>query len=559
MIMNVTLIVPPAVDWNMPLIALPLLKAYLPSEWKIKIIDLNSKLFSSQFGGADLTLLKETVVDAIEHNDLESAVDTYLAIEQYLSKKEIGTSILSGRSLRIIDEWFNSNEVYKYLQKKELLYYVLMDLLEQNINQNPVDVFGVSISIEEQIVPSFILCSILRLKYPNSKIILGGNIISRISENLLKSKLNEYFDLLITGEGEGVLQTAIEYITSPNIEHKQVFTNSNSDYDRDWFQNLKTPDFSDVCWNEYLSPIKVLPITVQRKCKWGKCDFCAIHVCWNHGNRERPVNDVVSEIEELIRQYNVKFFRIVDEMVSADYLYNFSMLLLKKGISIYYEAYVRFEEHFLNQSFMKIIFEGGCRQLFWGLENINDTALKFMNKGITKSLIDGCLQVSKNVGITNYCFVLMGIPQISVDTEIETINYISNNNNIHVGIVGSFVVDRLSPIHVSKKMQTKYSISLFNIGDLTTEIGYLQNSTDIREVNKSRTASYIKSLYSARADYALCSLLSEEARMILTTIFGNGFARDYIAKISESKKNSLISRSTAHLIDERVSRRQGAI
>lgn len=460
--------------------------------------------------------------------------------------------------MRILDNWFNSNKVYEYLQGEHHLISIFSQLLENTIEENTMDAFGISISVEEQIVPSFIISMILRQKYPKSKIVFGGNIISRLADNFQKSILTEYFDLLIVGEGELCLQKAIEYVVShEKINDKIYLCDKNDSYNI--FQTLKTPDFSDVCWDDYSSPQKVLPITVQRRCQWGKCDFCAIHACWSHDSQERAVNDVIIEIETLVQQYNISFFRIVDEMVSADYLYRLSTLLLERNINIYYEAYVRFEEKFLDDKYLKTIYEGGCRQLFWGLENINNDALKFMNKGIYRSLIDRCLEASNKAGITNYCFILMGVPNVPVETEDETLSYVCNNKNINIGIVGSFVIDKLSPIHINPNMHTKYGITLFDVGDLTTEIGYLQNGIDLRNNNKLRTASYIKDLYSKRTDYAIGSLLSEEARMILTATFGNSFVRDYVDLISKVRLKYLVNRATAHLIDERVTRKAGEV
>lgn len=551
--MNISLLVPPAIDWSMPLLALPLLKKYLPSDWNVKILDINAKLFNSQFGQLNLTCLKKKFVSALQMHNLQQAVDACLDIEECIFAKQIGTSVLEGRSLHIIDDWFDSNKVFEFLKEENQLLLTIKDLLVSNINEKQMDVFGISISIEEQIVPSFMICKILRMMYPNSKIILGGNIVSRLSDNLLQSRLSDYFDLLLVGEGEAILQEAIEYVMSINKKWGKKYCNGNKKHDL--FKKLKTPDFSDICLEDYMSPIKVLPITVQRRCKWGRCEFCSIHACWTYGPRERNVSDVVDEIENLINEYNVRFFRIVDEMVSADYLFQLSSLLLKRNITIYYEAYVRFEERFLNKEYMKIIFDGGCRQLFWGLENINNSALKFMNKGITTALIEGCLDVSGGVGITNYCFILMGIPEISVDTEHETLAYACNNRNIHVAIVGSFVVDKLSPIHMDEDMHKKYRITLFDVGDLTTEVGYLHDGVDIRKANKDRTAAYIKELYSKRVDYAICSLLSEETRLVLTATFGNSFVNDYITLVSEARISELVERSIANIIEERVTRR----
>ena len=65
----------------------------------------------------------------------------------------------------------------------------------------------------------------------------------------------------------------------------------------------------------------------------------------------------------------------------------------------------------------------------------------------------------------------------------------------------------------------------------------------------------IYELYNKRPDYALCSLLSEEIRLILTASFGNTFANEYINSVPNERIKEIIKKSTEYLIKERVIRR----
>ena len=148
--------------------------------------------------------------------------------------------------------------------------------------------------------------------------------------------MKQFFDLLVVGEGELVLKDAIEYVISSKWEEEKIYCFKQCE-DVNFFSNLKTPDFSDIVWSEYLSPVKILPITVQRKCRWSKCDFCAIHSCWTCSAHDRKVSDVVKEIKKYAYEVNANYFRIVDEMVSAEYLYELSSQLIKTGFQIFFE------------------------------------------------------------------------------------------------------------------------------------------------------------------------------------------------------------------------------
>ena len=229
-------------------------------------------------------------------------------------------------------------------------------------------------------------------------------------------------------------------------------------------------------------------------------------------------------------------------------------MILEKNISIYYEMYTRFDKKFLDYQFAKKIYNSGCRQIFWGIENIDDDALKFMNKGTNQNIINATLENTAKAGILNYCFILTGVPHISIETEKKTIEYIIQNKNIHVAAIGSYVVDKLSPMEVDDIIRSKYHISLYDIGDLTTEIGYLYEGCNQNKKVKLRTIDYIKDIYSKRPDYALSSLLNEEIRFVLTQKYGNQFIAEYISGLSEKELAVIEKEAMGRVVEERVLR-----
>ena len=413
--------------------------------------------------------------------------------------------------------------------------------------------FAISIGVEDQIVPAFALMKILRRKFLHTPIILGGNIVSRLSKNLLVSKLKFYFDTLIVGEGEKILPEILSRVCAGsafNNEIVQVDSMQTPEYG--FCQPI--PNFDDMELDSYLCPIPVLPISINRKWDWARCDFCAIHVCWSGSHRERDLDDVIDQISHYIEKYNTRFFRIVDENIPTRLLGEFADKLLSRGLSIYYEIYTRFHHDFLNISFAEKIYRSGCRQIFWGIENIDDNALRFMNKGTTEQIISQTLENTAKVGILNYCFILTGVPHIPVETEEKTVAYVIKNENIHVAAIGSYVVDRLSPMEVNEAVQNKYHISLYNIGDLTTEIGYLYEGFDQSKEVKERTIAYIKEIYANRPDYALSSLLNEEIRFILTQKYGNQFIKEYVAGTGEQELEVIRHEALLRVVEERVLR-----
>lgn len=545
--------VPPAHDWSMPLLALPLLKACMPHDINCQVIDVNVDFFRHIWGRDNLDASKKAIRSALSDGELYSSVNASIALEKSILFKQIGPkeAVLS-RKVHVVDEWYDSNKVYEFLKSESETEKVLAQLVEQYHLEDAV-AFAISIGVEDQIVPAFTLMKALRRKFPHIPIILGGNIVSRLSKNLQASKLRCYFDTLIVGEGEKILPDILSKVcTGSALSNEIIQMDSTQTSEYRLCQSI--PNFEDVDLDSYLCPISVLPITINRKCDWARCDFCAIHVCWSGPHRERDLDDVIAEICHYIEKYNTRFFRIVDENVSTRLLGEFADKLLKRGLSIYYEIYTRFHHDFLNISFAEKIYRSGCRQIFWGIENIDDEALKFMNKGTTERIISQTLENTAKVGILNYCFILTGVPHIPVETEEKTIAYVIQNKNIHVAAIGSYVVDRLSPMEVTDAVRKKYHISLYDVGDLTTEIGYLYEGSEQSKEVKERTITYIQEIYAKRPDYALSSLLNEEIRFILTQKYGNQFIKEYVAGISEQELVVIRQEAVARVVEERVLR-----
>lgn len=550
---KVYFLVPPAHDWSMPLLALPLLKACMPHDISCQIIDVNVDFFRYIWGRDNLDSSKKAIINALAGEKLYSSVNASIALEKGILFKQLGPKeVVLSRKVHLVDEWYDSNSVYEFLKSESETEKVLDYLVEQYHLDDAV-AFAISIGVEDQIVPAFALMKILRRKFLHTPIILGGNIVSRLSKNLLVSKLKFYFDTLIVGEGEKILPEILSRVCAGsafNNEIVQVDSMQTPEYG--FCQPI--PNFDDMELDSYLCPIPVLPISINRKCDWARCDFCAIHVCWSGSHRERDLDDVIDQISHYIEKYNTRFFRIVDENIPTRLLGEFADKLLSRGLSIYYEIYTRFHHDFLNISFAEKIYRSGCRQIFWGIENIDDNALRFMNKGTTEQIISQTLENTAKVGILNYCFILTGVPHIPVETEEKTVAYVIKNENIHVAAIGSYVVDRLSPMEVNEAVQNKYHISLYNIGDLTTEIGYLYEGFDQSKEVKERTIAYIKEIYANRPDYALSSLLNEEIRFILTQKYGNQFIKEYVAGTGEQELEVIRHEALLRVVEERVLR-----
>ena len=101
---------------------------------------------------------------------------------------------------------------YQALQNNNIFY----DFYKQKIDEHNIknyDLICISCPNQTQILPSMILARMIK-EQSNAKIVLGGNIVSRIDKNLQKIDkiFNSFFDFIISGCGEKSLIKLAEHI-----------------------------------------------------------------------------------------------------------------------------------------------------------------------------------------------------------------------------------------------------------------------------------------------------------------------------------------------------------
>ena len=577
--MKIALLFPPSHDFSMPYLAPPYLKGFLNYHVDIecKVFDINQQFYLSNIGKNDFIIRKELIINALVNNDLLNSVNHCLSLDDYcqsqldkvsnsnyhLSLKKITPNFNPYFSENIIHELHNCSD----LEKK----------LERTVSDSCIykfDIIGITISVEDQILPSFLIAKIIKKNNRNVKIIFGGSIPTRLCNSISKSLLSNYLDFIVLHEGEYSLLNLIYTIKTNNYsnilnDNKIVVLNNQSilvskipnKTSKSEIVNFNHNDyysnFDDLELNNYLSPYPILPINITRRCYWAKCDFCSIYYTWDNKHRRKKINYIIDEIKYYIKKYNVTYFRIVDEDLPPLVLDELCSYLIKNNLNIFYELYSRFENKFLSIKFCRKLFQSGCRQIFFGLENIGKTTLKLVNKGnfINKNNVSKILKNCHESGISNYLFLLFGIPNSPIEDEYMTIEYLTRNMHVDTVAIGTFLVDLYSPIHSNSTIRNKYKITLFSKGDLTTEIGYKYNNNIIFNDNKQRTKIHLNSLFSRRHDLAISSLLSEETRFILTSKFGNSFMKEYITLLDESNLQSLIAKAIKKTTEERIERK----
>jgi anaerobic magnesium-protoporphyrin IX monomethyl ester cyclase len=345
-----------------------------------------------------------------------------------------------------------------------------LDLYEQHLlpfilKEDP-DIIGISIPIESQLIPALTLSRLIKSSYKKAHVVVGGCIISLLSEVLMKYEelFNLFFDSAMLYEGERPLLKLVE-----NLSHGQTLEDvpnlvyldngkihANEVLPSEDINSLPTPCFDGLPLNLYMNPEPVLPILSSRGCYWGRCIWCSDNICYQWRYQNRDANKVVDDMQELSRKHRAIHFAFADEAVSPSAASKLSDELIKRGINVKCSTPARLERQFTPELCSKM-YKAGFRLLYFGLESGCNRILNHMDKGISKEAAAEVCRNFHDVGIWNHLSVFFGLPTETRAEAQETIDFLlSNKDNIHSFHIGTFSITKGAPI---KERSKQYGIS----------------------------------------------------------------------------------------------------
>lgn len=297
-------------------------------------------------------------------------------------------------------------------------------LLPFIIEQDP-DIIGISITVDGQFIPSLAMGSLIKSAYGKAHVVVGGNVITLMSDALVKHQemFSLFFDSAIVHEGERPLLKLIENIANdqplndvPNLIYlDKGIVCVNQVLPPEDINSLPTPCFDGLPLNLYLNPEPVLPLLSSRGCYWGKCVFCSDNMCYRWPYKNRDAKKVVDDMQELYCKYGAVHFAFSDEAISPSSLNKLSDEVIDKGLNVWCSADVRLERQFTPE-LCKKAFKAGFKLLYSGLESGCNRVLDRMKKGITKEIAaEVCGNIYK-AGIWNHLYLFFGFP---TETRVE--------------------------------------------------------------------------------------------------------------------------------------------
>ncbi|MCG8411398.1 MAG: hypothetical protein MI739_08945 [Bacteroidales bacterium] len=344
---------------------------------------------------------------------------------------------------RILISTFGFNpESFKNKEKLDIISSKLLEKIKNRLTQIDFDkviLNGLSAKFE-QWIPASILSQEIKKCNSNTKIVIGGFTKIEICDFFLE-RFDE-FDYAIYGEGEysllelcQSLQNGTNLNKIPRLlykEYKNIIKSEETKSNYLDFDNYIYPNYSDYI--NYIKKYKIkeygFPINTNRRCNWGKCNFCAQYQGFKY--RERNNECIVNEMELLHEKYKSTFFYFCDANTIGLNINKFKNLCSKiiesankRKVSYNLQACIIPKN--LNSDVIQKMSLAGFRNLFSGYEANTDKMLSYLNK--SHSFADNILflKFSTKYKIQSDIPIISGLIEeksSDVHEAIENLNYV---------------------------------------------------------------------------------------------------------------------------------------
>jgi hypothetical protein len=316
--------------------------------------------------------------------------------------------------------------------------------------------FGISIIGTEQIVAGMTLGRVLKRMFPDSPVVVGGSVFSRLVEKE-KAWVGRLFgscmDYVCRYEGEEPINRFLasddpRQDRTPNlafVENGEVVLTDLCD--PLGMDVIPTPEFSDLPLHDYLSPQLVLPLLTTRGCYWGKCAFCYHGMIYQDRYRMRPPALTAVDVQTLNERHGALHFAFNDEAIPPK-LFKLLPETVEKH-KYFFTALYKFEKVYTPDHYQGM-YDIGFRSLYIGLETASERVQKHMLKNNKQKTMIENLKFAHDAGIWNHTFNFFGFPTETREESEETIQFILNHSDIlHSEGTGTFVFEHNAPIHNS--------------------------------------------------------------------------------------------------------------
>ena len=326
------------------------------------------------------------------------------------------------------------------------------------IEKDKPDIIGISIGTPVQLMSGMTFCQMIREQYPDIHITVGGNITTRLKDEISKNKkfFEKAFHSMISYEGEHAMVELVQALDQgkplsevSNLiwmdDQGEVKVNEKLHTER--VNELPIPDFDGLPWDKYFVPEKIVPYLGTRGCYWGKCTFCDHGAGYIDQFRAKHADQILAELKQLKEKYNVRHILFTDESFPPALFIKLPPMMIEANLDIYWTTLIRFESLLIEPEVWDLAAQSGCRSLYFGLESANERIIKLVQKDTKIDVAIQNLNEAKRVGIWSHVMGFFGFPSETQAEAEDTRRFLIDHSDIiHSVEMYFFVLYKNAPV-----------------------------------------------------------------------------------------------------------------
>ncbi|MFQ6101246.1 MAG: B12-binding domain-containing radical SAM protein [Anaerolineae bacterium] len=162
-------------------------------------------------------------------------------------------------------------------------------------------------------------------------------------------------------------------------------------------------------------------VVTSRGCPGG-CRFCIKHVSYGNSVRFHSPESIVAEME-FLAGLGVRSIHMYADIftVSREQVVGLCELILERGLRLPWTCNSRVD--FVDAEMLRLMGRAGCRWISWGIESGSEEVLHRARKGIELEQVERALRWSREAGIRNWGYFIIGLPGETEETIQETIRF----------------------------------------------------------------------------------------------------------------------------------------
>ncbi|MFW9913260.1 MAG: B12-binding domain-containing radical SAM protein [Candidatus Thorarchaeota archaeon] len=321
---------------------------------------------------------------------------------------------------------FGSHEV---LIHDGMLHQTTDDEFADLVSDYRPDIVGISAQATPAIYDVYRFAAVVKDCDPDCNVVVGGAHASFSDDLILRDA--PQIDFVVRGEGERVMLELLERIGADQFDKvKGITYRSKSNMQRNPspppigdLDALPFPAYDLMEMNQYLQgPIRVGTMISSRGCPY-KCTFCSSSRSSGKKWRGRSAENVVEEIELLVKNYKINELEFLDDLFCYDPMRvkQICDLMRARNISLNWTCSVRADILSNNPLMAKGLREAGCRSVYIGVESGKQRVLDLMRKGITLQQVWRSNEIAKRAKLERIFSFVLGYPGETQEEAMSTI------------------------------------------------------------------------------------------------------------------------------------------